>query len=185
VYARGIAFALLPLWAVIATLIVLARKHHPVLTRIARMMPALRSYVREQALADFSFALGNFLSAGVPIGRAWATAGLVSHSSDLKAAAKAMEATVAAGEAPGSKLAGWACFPPDFTALYRTGEKTGQIEANLSRLSSHYQEEANRSLARATFIYPAFLFLVVAGGVVYFVITFYAGYLRMVSGFAG
>ncbi|MEO6569748.1 MAG: type II secretion system F family protein [Opitutaceae bacterium] len=184
-YARGVAWGLLPLWAIIVTLVVLARRHHPLLTHLARLMPALRGYTRAQALADFSFALGNFLSAGVPIGKAWATAGLISHSADLKAAAAAMEQTVNAGEPPGLKLASWPCFPPDFTALYRTGEKTGQLEANLSRLTTQNQEEANRSLARATFIYPAFLFLIVAGGVVYFVVTFYAGYLKMISGLAG
>ncbi|MEO7413638.1 MAG: type II secretion system F family protein [Opitutaceae bacterium] len=183
-YLHALAWELIPLWTIIVTVILLARRHHPLLTCVARLMPAVRSYVRTQALADFSFALGNFLSAGVPIGRAWATTGLISHSSHLKAAAKAMEATVNQGQAPGQFLASWACFPPDFVALYRTGETTGQLETNLSRLSAQNQEAANAALARATLLYPAVVFLIVAGGVVYFVITFYAGYLKMITGFA-
>lgn len=182
-YARGAALGLLPLWIILSTLLVLARKQHPVLTRIGRRLPLLGGYLRSQALADFSFSLGNFLSAGVPIGRAWATAGLISRSPELKAAAQAMETTVEQGERPGGKLAGWACFPPEFTALYRTGEETGQLEVNLGRLATLHQEAANRALARATFFYPALLSVVVAAGVVYFVVTFYAGYLKMITGF--
>jgi type II secretory pathway component PulF len=183
-YARGAALGLLPLWALLGTLILLARKHHPVLTRIARVMPILGGYTRSQALADFSFALGNFLSAGVPIGKAWAGAGLISSSPELKTAAKAMEAIIARGEGPARQLGSWPCFPPEFAALYRTGEETGQLEANLGRLATLNQETANRALARATFIYPALISLVVAAGVVYFVVTFYAGYLKMITGLA-
>jgi type II secretory pathway component PulF len=183
-YLGGVALGLLPLWTIIVTLYVLARRHHPLIYRIASLLPALRGYTRAQALADFSFALGNFLSAGVSIGPAWAAAGMISHSPKLKAAAVAMEATIARGEAPGRKLASWACFPPDFAALYRTGEETGQLEANLSRLTTQNQESANRCLTVATFIYPALMFLVVAGAVVYFVITIYAGYLKMLTGLA-
>lgn len=183
-YLRGAAWGLLPVWGVIAAVFIMARRQHPLLKWIAEVMPALRGYTRAQALADFSFALGNFLSSGIPIGRAWATSGLISHSSRLKAAAKAMETKISLGEAPGRSLATWACFPPDFVALYQTGEMTGQLEANLSRLTAQNQDAANDALKRASFIYPAALFLVVAGGVVYFVVTFYAGYLKMITGFA-
>jgi type II secretory pathway component PulF len=182
VYVQGVAWCLVPLWGIIITLFVLARRHHPSIPAMARLLPTLSSYMREQALADFSFALGNFLSAGVPIGRAWATAGLVSHSVKLKTAARAMESTVSVGEAPGGKLAAWPCFPPEFVSLYRTGEQTGQLEANLGRLTTLYQDNASRSLSRATFIYPALLFLCVAGAVAYFVLTFFAGYLKMITG---
>lgn len=183
-YVRGVAWGLVPLWAILATLFVLARRQHPLIYRIGALMPALRGYLRAQALADFSFALESFLSAGVPIGSAWAAAGMTSHSSDLKVAAKAMETTIARGEAPGRKLASWPCFPPNFVALYRTGEETGQLEANLVRLTTQNQESANRALTLATFIYPALTFLVVAAAVAYFVITLYAGYLKMLTGLA-
>jgi len=114
----------------------------------------------------------------VPIGNAWAAAGLITHSVRLKAASVAMEKTVAAGAPPGSKLDAWPCFPADFVALYRTGESTGQLEANLLRLGANYQDTANRALGLATVIYPTFMFLIVAVGVAYFVISIYAGYLK-------
>jgi general secretion pathway protein F/type IV pilus assembly protein PilC len=178
-YLRGVAVTIVPLWSVGLVVWFLARRGSPTLARIIRVIPALRGYARAQALADFSFALGNFLEAGVPIAQAWATAGLITRSRDLKAAADAIGTIIARGEAPGVKLAAWACFPADFVALYRTGESTGQLEVNLLRLAAQNQDEANRALAFATLLYPALMFLVVAGGVVYFVFSIYGGYLKM------
>lgn len=178
-YLRGVALLLGPLWLALFGLAALARRESPVVFQLAQWLPAIRGYVRKQALADFSFALANFLDAGVPIGNAWASAGLISRSPALKDAAAAMAALVTQGQAPGAKLAEWSCFPPDFVSLYRTGEATGQLEINLHRLTALYQDSANRALALATMIYPAIMFVGVAGMVAYFVISIYGGYLKM------
>jgi type II secretory pathway component PulF len=180
-YLRGIGMTILPLWGLGIGIWILVRRGNPLMRGVTRLLPALSGYLRAQALADFSFALGNFLEAGVPIGQAWAAAGLITRSRDLKSAAKAMEGTIARGEAPGTKLDAWDCFPADFVALYRTGEATGQLEANLLRLAAQKQEAANRSLAFATLLYPTLMFLVVAGAVAYFVVSIYAGYLKMLG----
>jgi type II secretory pathway component PulF len=183
-YLRGAAAGLLPLWAVIITLGIMMRRQSPLLGRIARMMPALGSYVRAQALADLSFTLANLLEAGVPIGQAWAVAGLITPSPKLKAAAESMEAVIARGAPPGAQLAAWDCFPPAFVALYQTGESTGQLETNLHRLTAQHQDAANRALTIVTLIYPSLMFLAVAGTVAYYVITIYAGYFKMLGNLA-
>lgn len=179
-YLHGLAITVVPLWLVIGVLVVLARRHSPILTAIARLLPALRRYVIFQSLADLTFALGNFVEAGVPIGQAWAAAGLISRASDLKRAANAMAAVVERGQPPGTQLASWPCFPPDFVAQYRTGETTGQLDAALARLTTQYQDSANHALTAATILYPIVVFLLVAGGVVYFVVSVYSGYLNMI-----
>jgi type II secretory pathway component PulF len=183
-YARGLAFTIIPLWALGIAIWMLVRRGSPLIAGLTRVLPALGGYSRSQALADFSFALGNFLEAGVPIAQAWATARLITPSRDLKAAAAAMEATIARGESPGTKLDAWTCFPADFVALYRSGEATGQLDINLLRLAAQKQDAANRALTLATMIYPSLMFLVVAGGVAYFVISIYAGYLKMLGDLA-
>ncbi|HVU32989.1 MAG TPA: type II secretion system F family protein [Opitutaceae bacterium] len=180
-YARGLAETLIPLWLLLGVLVFLARRHSPILRSIGRLMPALGSYLKAQALADLSFTLRGFLEAGVPVGDAWAAVGLVSRSPELRHAAEAMAAVVEQGQAPGTRLPSWPCFPPEFSSQYRTGETTGQLEANLHRLGEQYQDSANRALTLATMLYPALMFLVVAGGVVYFVISIYSGYLTMLT----
>jgi general secretion pathway protein F/type IV pilus assembly protein PilC len=183
-YARGAALGIVPLWSLGLTLWVLARRGSPLLARITRFLPALRDYVRAQALADFAFALGNFIEAGVPILQSWATVRLITPARDLKAAAAAMESTIASGQPPGAKLAEWRCFPAEFVALYRTGEATGQLDVNLLRLAAQKQDAANRALGLATVIYPLAMFLIVAAMTAYFVISIYAGYLKMLGGLA-
>jgi type II secretory pathway component PulF len=177
-YVRTLVLTVGPLWIVGAIVIVLARRQNVILTKIAGFLPAIGNYLRTQALADFSFTLGNLLEAGVPIGKAWATTGLVTASPPLKSAAATMERTVELGQAPGSKLDTTPCFPADFAALYRTGESTGQLDTNLFRLATIYQDAANRALTLTTVIYPMLMFLLVAAGIAYFVISIYAGYLK-------
>ena len=180
-YLRGLALGLLPLWGAAALIWILARRGSPLLGRAASLLPLLRAHVRAQAIADLSFALAKFLEAGVPIGQAWAAAELTTRSPRLKAAAEAMTTVVAARAAPGEKLDAWPCFPADFVALYRTGEQTGQLEANLHRLATQYQDTANRALTLVTLVYPSLLFLVVAAAVVYHAVMIYGGYLKMLG----
>lgn len=105
----------------------------------------------------------------------------MANSARLKHAAVAMEQAILRGEEPGAQRRVWTCFPEEFVALYRTGEKTGRLEENLFRLAAEYQERAKRSLALASMLYPSLLFLGVAGMVAYGVISFYAGYLNMIG----
>jgi general secretion pathway protein F/type IV pilus assembly protein PilC len=184
-YLLGVAATILPLWILGLWGWILVRRQSPVLARIAQLIPVVGRYMRTQALADFSFALGNFLEAGVPISQAWAAAGLITRSPALKAAADDTGEVIARGAAPGTRLAAHPCFPADFIARYRTGETTGQLEANLLHLAADYQDSANRALGFATILYPALLFLTVAGVVVYVVVTIYLGYLKMLGKYAG
>lgn len=183
-YIRGLSFTVIPLWTVAIVLWILVRQENVWVARLFRIIPIVRNYVRAQALSDFCFGLGNFLEAGVPIDRAWAAAGSISRAPDLKAAAKSMAPVIARGEPPGSKLADANCFPPDFIALYRTGETAGQLESNLLRLAEQNQEKAQRALSLASVVYPGLALVCVAVGVAYFVISVYGGYLKMLTGLA-
>lgn len=181
VYGRMLAFMIVPLWGIGIAIAVAIRRQSRVLAAIALRLPYMGSYLRAQGLADFAFALGNFLDAGMRIDRAWSTAGTVTNLARVKTAATAMAPVIARGEKPSGALSAWSCFPPDFVALYKSGELTGQLDQNLLRLAATYQEQANAALKLLTFFYPTLLFLTVAGGVVYSVVTFYAGYLRMIE----
>ncbi|MDO8544805.1 MAG: type II secretion system F family protein [Opitutaceae bacterium] len=183
-YARALASLLLPLWAAIALLMVLGRRRNPWLLRVGRTLPFVGGYIRAQALADFSFTLGNFLETGMLVGRAWSVAGSTATLPELKTAAQSMGPVIERGEKPGTSLARWPCFPADFVALYHTGETTGQLDQNLLRLARQYQERANRSLTAATLFYPALMFAFVAGAVALAVVKMYGGYLKSIANLA-
>lgn len=180
-YARTLSLTLLPLWITLAVSGVLIRRQHPVVTRVARKLPFVGNYFQAQRLADFAFALESFLAAGVRIDRAWALTGSIVNDSTLKRAAAAMHEAMARGERPGPRLAAWPCFPPDFVALYLSGEASGQLEQNLLRLANLQQDRAKRALTLSALVYPSFGLAVVAAVVVMHVVRFYSGYLKMIE----
>jgi general secretion pathway protein F/type IV pilus assembly protein PilC len=181
----SVACTLLPLWALAITARVLAKRESPLFDRVLRLLPVLRRYRREQSLADFSFALGNLLEAGAPIGEAWATAGRASRSPVLDAAARSIRETIRQGRRPGERLEAFSCFPDDFVTLYRTGEATGQLDADLLRLSGLHQENANASLRMATLFYPGLIFAAVVVVVGYHIIRFVSGYVNELNKLMG
>lgn len=181
VYLRTLALTLMPLWLALIGLVTLMQRQNHTLTRVGRALPLVGRYLRTQALADFAFLLGNFLAAGMRIDRAWALTGSITAGPDLRDAAHTLSEIMARGLRPGPQLAAQRCFPPDFVGLYVSGEETGQLEANLLRLAATYQEHAQRALTLSAIVYPGIALLIVAGAVVYHVITFYAGYLKMIE----
>jgi type II secretory pathway component PulF len=182
VYLRGVAIALVPLWTAAIVVMILVRRENPAVARLSRMIPIVRNYLGAQSLSDFCFGLGIFLEAGVPIDRAWAAAARVARSPELRAAAALIAPVIARGEPPGPKLLETNCFPPDFIALYRSGETSGQLDQTLLRLSVQNQERAQQALSLATIVYPGLMLACVAAGVGYFVISVYGGYLKMLTG---
>jgi type II secretory pathway component PulF len=183
-YVRALALGLLPLWLIAAAIWYLAARESPLLHRLAQLLPAVRGYTRAQSLADFAFTLGNFLEAGLRIDPAWQVAGSLNRSPALQAAARDIDAVIASGQPPGPRLAHFPCFPADFVALYQTGESTGQLEQNLLRLAALNQERANHALKVASLLYPSLLLVATVVFIGYQVVTFYAGYFKMIESLA-
>ncbi len=185
-FLLGIAMILGPFWLGAVLLTTLVRRRNPLALGFLNLLPAIGGYRRNQALADFSFALGQLLTAGTPIGAAWQSAGGVANSPRIARAATAIAADIARRETPGTHLGEHRVFPSEFTAVYRTGEVTGSLEQSLLHLSGVYQERARQRLAFAAALYPGLLFFAVAGLVLYIVVSFYAGYiggiLKMIDG---
>ncbi|WP_309398060.1 type II secretion system F family protein [Cerasicoccus maritimus] len=171
------------LWGSLAILAILAKLDSPILPLLAKFLPGFSGHAKNQALADFSYALAAFLEAGTPIGKAWAASGLVTHQSKFKRAGVAMRKLIDDGATPSEHLHKHRCFPQDFRSLYTTGEKTGQLEKNLVVLGQQYQQGANNAMTFASIFYPAIMFMVIAGIIVYAIVTFYAGYLKGMTGF--
>ncbi len=180
-YVAGVALILLPVWGGAALLWTLARRGHPAAHAVLDLLPAIGGYRRNQALADFSFALGILLEAGAPIGRSWREAGEIARSPRLRRAADKMTEYIELGRAPGERLAEARVFPAEFIARYRTGETTGGLEAALLGLAADHQQRANSRLTAATVLYPALLFSAVAAMVGYIVIGFVLNYVNTLN----
>ncbi|MBC8008802.1 MAG: type II secretion system F family protein [Burkholderiales bacterium] len=182
-YFAGLFSILLPVWIAAGLLWYFIKREQPVVLAILDLLPAIGGYRKNQALADFAFALGNLLEAGAPIGRAWLVAGGIARSPRIRRISERIADLIQNGLAPGPHLAGAAggVFPHEFIARYQTGESTGGLENSLLALAADHQETANRRLVAASMLYPGLLFAAVAVMVAWFVISFYAGYMGQVN----
>ena len=180
-YLLGVAALLLPVWGAGALLWLGVRRRHPLASVLLNSLPAIGGFRKHQALANFSFALGNLLEAGAPIGRAWLSAGEIARSPRLTEAARSIHERILQGEAPGAWLKRTHAFPADYVTRYQSGEATGSLETTLLALAAHHQETANQRLAAATMIYPGLLFAAVAGLIGWFVISFFMQYYATIN----
>jgi general secretion pathway protein F/type IV pilus assembly protein PilC len=177
-YLGGLLAILVPVWGGAVLLWYLVRRENAFALAFLNLLPAIGGYRKNQALADFSFALGNLLEAGAPISRAWRDAGEICGSPRLRAAAEVIHDRIQLGEAPGPLLAATKAFPHEFMVRYQTGESTGSLEQALLALAADHQTTANQRLVAASVLYPGMLFGLVAIMVGYVVITFFLSYIR-------
>lgn len=180
-YLVGVAWILGPAWGAALLLGLALRRENLLAHALLDVLPAIGGHRRHRALADFSFALGNLLEAGAPIGRAWSEAGEIARAPRLRRAADRLAGEVERGLAPGANMASTGAFPAEFTARYQTGEATGSLEQTLFALAADHEERANSRLAAASVLYPALLFAAVVGMVAYIVIGFALNYANALN----
>jgi len=180
-FIGGVLMILLPFWGSVIGLAVLMRRRNPLAATFLSLLPAIGGYRREQALADFAFALGNLLEAGAPIADAWHSAGEIANSPRIASAAAAVREQILRGGAPSAVINSQRVFPHDFVALYQTGEVTGSLDKNLIHLAEIHQDRARQKLAFAAVLYPGLLFFAVAALVLFIVISAYSGYIGNIN----
>ncbi len=141
---------------------------------------------RSMALARLTLALEALLNAGVNILDAWPLAAAASGSPALEVAAARARERMVAGETPGEAIAREAAFPAKFTSLYRSGELSGRLDQSLAYLHADYADEAARLYKHLAEWTPRLVFLLIAGVVGYFIVTFWTGYFsRLLDGAGG
>ena len=109
----------------------------------------------------------------------WFAAGSVTGDPAIEKASLSATEIIRMGKAPGDHLVTFGVFPSDFIALYKTGEQTGQLDANLATLHLQYRGQATRSIALSSFWYPKLIFLILALYATYKIIEFFRGYLEI------
>lgn len=174
---------ILPIWLLIGLFLYLAHSDSPWLSRLLRLLPILRRYSRCQALAEFAYSLGTFIAAGVPVPSAWRLSAKLLNEAAFTQATRQLEPCFASGHDPAHELTNFKCFPPDFTAFYKTGAVSGNLDTNLLTAGQHYQDRANRALTLAALIYPSIIFAGVAALVIYTIFKIFGGYLQIFDNF--
>lgn len=162
VYTRILGAGLILFWGTFWGLSLLSRRAPRILRRVQRYLPGIRRYAHARGLARFAWGLEALLTAGVSMRDAFGGAALICDDSVLTPRLLAILPEIDRGRPPGPALGQVKGIPAEFSALYQTGERTGQLDVTLERLSQKYEEEAKAGLRSAAFWYPKLLFFLIS-----------------------
>ncbi|WP_269523880.1 type II secretion system F family protein [Coraliomargarita parva] len=174
----GTAALIIPLWTFIALMALMAKIESPVLPRILRCLPLLRRYSKAQAMADLSSSLGTLIEVGISAPQAWRTSATLVNDPAIRKAIRRLEPVFASGDDPAHTLDQYPCFPTLFVTLYRTGARSGSLDHSLHQAGQNFQDEANRAMTFAAFLYPSAVMALVAAIIIYSIFKIYGGYLH-------
>jgi type II secretory pathway component PulF len=176
---------LIPLYAVIALGIYAAQSKHgerwrSIVEKLLHPIPMLGTGRRYLALARLATALEALLSAGVTIIEAWELAAAASGSPAVRRVVVGWRRQVDGGVTPAEALRASGFFPDLFVTQYATGEVSGQLDDTLRRLHRYFYEEGSRKLHAVAQWTPRGVYLLIALGIAYKVVSWWADYFDQV-----
>ncbi len=149
--------------------------------RVKLRMPVIGRVVRLVAVARFTRTLSTLLSGGLPIVRALSTARDVTDNIILGEAIDAARDSITEGASVAAPLRASGEFPPLVTHMIEVGERSGQLEAMLSKVADTYEEQVETTVTRLTALLEPFLILIMVGIVVVIILATLVPLLEMTS----
>lgn len=133
-------------------------------------MPIFGTILRKVAVSKFTRTFSTLIKSGVPILNALDIVGKTSGNVVIENAVKKVEKNVKAGENIATPLGKLKVFPPMVVRMISVGEKTGELEKMLSKVSDFYEAQVDTAVTGLTsLIEPliiAFLGIVIGGIVI-------------------
>ncbi len=139
------------------------------LDRLSLQLPFVGKIVRAGAVSRFSRTLATLLQGGVPMLKSMDIVQNVVQNSILKKAIKKAQSHIREGESIARPLQESGQFPPLTIQMIKTGEKTGELEEMLIKISDTYDFQVNTEINTLTSLLSP-LMIMVMGGVVAFII---------------
>lgn len=143
-----------------------------------RFVPFLGAALKSLALSRFCLALESLLNAGVSVSNAWTTAADASGSPSLIAEVSSFPDAMDSGQTPSEWLNSASFFPELFRMSYTSGEASGRLDENLTRLRKVYEEEGNRKLRTFSQWLPRLIYFGILLVLAYYIISFWTGYFN-------
>jgi general secretion pathway protein F len=128
-------------------------------------MPLFGSLLRQVAVARFTRTMSTMLSSGVPMLRALETSKDILGNVVLMDVVERARTAVSEGESLAVTLRRSGQFPPAVTHMIAVGERAGELETMLLRVSDAYDAEVEMKLGRLTALLEPLMLIVMAVGV--------------------
>ncbi len=137
--------------------------------RITLKLPLLGRLFKIMAISRFAKTLATLLSGGVPLLTALAIVEQVVGNKMVEEAIGKARENIREGEGIAEPLKRSKLFPPLLTHLIGIGEKTGELEPMLEKVSETYENEVETTITTLTSLLGPFMILAM-GGVVLFIV---------------
>jgi len=113
-------------------------------------LPVFGPLFRKVAVAKFTRTLSTLIKSGVPILASFDIVGETAGNKVVEDAVKEARAYIREGEDIASPLAASGVFPPMVVRMIAVGEKSGQLEAMLTKIADFYEDEVDAAVSGLT-----------------------------------
>jgi general secretion pathway protein F len=144
-------------------------------------LPVVGRTVRIIAISRFARTLETLLAGGLPIVQALETAKHVAYNTVLGRAIDAARESITEGASIAVPLRRSGEFPPMVTHMIEVGERSGQLEAMLSKIADTYEEQVETTVTRMTALLEPLLILLMVGIVVVIILATLVPLLQITS----
>lgn len=136
---------------------------------------------RNVVMARFSRIFGTLINSGVPILQALDVVSKAVDNVILTQAVQAVRTSIREGESIAGPLQVSGLFPPMVVQMVSVGERTGSLDAMLSKVADFYDTEVEYAVQGLTAILEPALIMVMGGIVGFVVISFYLPLFNLVG----
>lgn len=177
----GVAALFVALYFVVVKLIIPPRIFSRVLDILKSSLPGVSSLAGKFALARFLTTLAHLYMAGVPPAEALNLAAESSGSLVIAKKVQLVAPQTRQGEKLSLSLQRAGILPPSVMSMVIAGEEGGRLPEALELCSQRLEQEAIASSHRWIIAVAIGVYLLVALSIAYYVVSFYAGYARMLT----
>ncbi len=149
--------------------------------RLRLRLPLVGRVVRLVAISRFTRTLSTLLAGGLPITRALDAARDVADNSVLGRAIDRARESITEGQSVAQPLRASGEFPPLVTHMIEVGERSGELEAMLSKVADTYDEQVETTVTRLTALLEPLLILVMVGIVIVIILATLVPLLNVTS----
>lgn len=178
-FTFGSAFGLFVLYQVLSSSLSGKKSLDKFLMRIPVVGHCMRSF----AIARFSWAFHLTQEAGMPIRDSMKASLAATGNGQFMAHKRQIVEDVMGGEQLSVAMQNSRLFPEDYIEMVIVGETSGTVPEMLHRMSPEFEASARRSLSALAATLGWAVWLLVAGFIIYIVITIMMWYINMIESF--
>jgi general secretion pathway protein F len=142
---------------------------HRTYDRMILRIPITGKLLRIVVTTRFARTLAILLNSGIPLLRSMDIARAVVNNAIISGAIESAKESIREGESIAEPLRRSKVFPSMVTHMIAVGEKTGELEMMLSKISEAYDNEVETIISRMTSLLGPIV-IVILGGVVLFIV---------------